>query len=88
MAFTAATVSGLCSYPIDTIRRRLFVDVGKKKKMYNGTLDCFQKIARTEGVAGLWAGALSNVARGFGATLVLVIYDDFKAWATKAFGKH
>ena len=56
--------------------------------MYNGTLDCFQKIARTEGVAGLWAGALSNVARGFGATLVLVIYDDFKAWATKAFGKH
>jgi len=41
MAFTAATVSGLCSYPIDTIRRRLFVDVGKKKKMYNGTLDCF-----------------------------------------------
>jgi solute carrier family 25 (adenine nucleotide translocator) protein 4/5/6/31 len=31
MAFSAATFSGLCSYPIDTVRRRLFLDVGKAK---------------------------------------------------------
>lgn len=44
LAFNAATLSGLCSYPIDTIRRRLFMDVGKKVKQYNGTLDCARKI--------------------------------------------
>jgi len=81
MAFSAATFSGLCSYPIDTVRRRLFMDVGKKEKTYKGTFDCFFKIAKTEGVTGLWKGALSNIARGFGATLVLVIYDDAKAFA-------
>lgn len=46
LAFSAATVSGLCSYPIDTVRRRLFMDVGKKKKAYNGTVDCFMKIVK------------------------------------------
>ena len=44
MGFTAATLSGLCSYPIDTVRRRLFMDVGKKVKKYKGTMDTFTKI--------------------------------------------
>ena len=83
LAFNAATISGLISYPIDTIRRRMFMDVGKKVPKYNGTFDCARKICAEEGVPALWKGALSNVARGFGATLVLVIYDDFKAWAYK-----
>jgi solute carrier family 25 (adenine nucleotide translocator) protein 4/5/6/31 len=91
-AFTAATASGLCSYPIDTVRRRLFLDVGKAKKKYKGTIDCFFRIAKQEGVGGLWKGAVSNIARGFGATLVLVIYDDFKSFAYKfvdqKWGKH
>jgi solute carrier family 25 (adenine nucleotide translocator) protein 4/5/6/31 len=59
------------------------MDVGKKKKKYNGTLDCLVKVTKNEGVTGLWKGALSNVFRGMGATLVLVIYDDAKAWAEK-----
>lgn len=88
MAFSAATVSGLCSYPIDTVRRRLFMDVGKKEKTYKGTMDCFRKIVAQEGLKGLWKGALSNIARGFGATLVLVIYDDAKAFAYSKYGGH
>ena len=42
------TVSaGIASYPLDTVRRRLMMTSGKKGKdiMYNGTWDCFQKIA-------------------------------------------
>ena len=38
------TVSaGICSYPLDTVRRRLMMTSGKtgKDKMYNGTMDCF-----------------------------------------------
>lgn len=88
LAFNAATLSGLCSYPIDTVRRRLFMDVGAKVKAYNGTIDCFMKIAKNEGLPGLWKGAASNIARGFGATLVLVIYDDAKAWAMRTFLGH
>jgi len=41
------TVSaGICSYPLDTVRRRLMMTSGKKGKdiMYNGTWDCFVKI--------------------------------------------
>jgi len=88
LAFNAATISGLCSYPIDTIRRRLFMDVGAKVKTYNGTIDCGMKIIKTEGVAGLWKGAASNIARGLGATLVLVIYDDAKEWAVRTLYGH
>ena len=41
-----------------------------------------------EGVNGLFKGAGANVARSLGATLVLVIYDDAKAWAYKKLGLH
>jgi len=54
------------------------MDVGKAKKEFNGTADCFNKILKNEGTAGLFRGAGANVARSLGATLVLVIYDDAK----------
>jgi len=39
------TVSaGIISYPLDTVRRRLMMDSGRKEKMYNGTLNCFSRI--------------------------------------------
>ena len=70
------TVSGICSYPIDTVRRRMQMDVGKKKRTYKGSLHCFGKILKDEGMNGLFKGCLSNVFRGVGASLVLVLYDD------------
>jgi len=50
---------------------------GKKGKdvMYNGTWDCFTKIAQQEGLGAFFKGALSNVLRGTGGALVLVFYD-------------
>jgi solute carrier family 25 (adenine nucleotide translocator) protein 4/5/6/31 len=39
------------SYPLDTVRRRLMMQSGRKGKdgkkevLYNGTIDCFKKIA-------------------------------------------
>ena len=47
-AITAS--AGIASYPLDTIRRRLMMQSGrkgadgKKEILYNGTLDCFRKI--------------------------------------------
>jgi len=39
------TVSaGICSYPLDTVRRRLMMQSGRKDIMYKNTWDCFVKI--------------------------------------------
>jgi len=62
------------------------MDVGKAEKEFSGTLDCFQKILKNEGMNGLYRGAAANVFRALGATLVLVIYDDAKKFAYRKLG--
>lgn len=73
--------AGIVSYPLDTVRRRLMMTSGKTgaDKMYDGTLDCFQKIYRDEGGRAFFKGCLSNVIRGTGGALVLVFYDKIQA---------
>jgi len=71
-------LSGLLSYPLDTVRRRLMMQSGRKDVMYTGTLDCFAKIYKNEGGKAFFKGALSNIFRGMGASLVLVLYDEFQ----------
>jgi solute carrier family 25 (adenine nucleotide translocator) protein 4/5/6/31 len=72
-------VSGLASYPLDTVRRRLMMQSGRKDVMYTGTLDCFRKIYQNEGGKAFFKGALSNIFRGMGASIVLVMYDELQA---------
>jgi len=73
--------SGIISYPLDTVRRRLMMMSGKtgKDKLYDGTMDCFAKILKQEGPAAFFKGCLSNVIRGTGGALVLVFYDKIQA---------
>jgi len=71
-------ISGLVSYPLDTVRRRLMMQSGRADVMYTGTLDCFAKIAKNEGTKAFFKGALSNIIRGAGGSLVLVLYDEFQ----------
>lgn len=78
VAQTVTACSGIISYPFDTVRRRLMMQSGGKEKMYNGTLDAWRKIAANEGMGAFFKGALSNVLRGAGGALVLVMYDEFK----------
>jgi len=78
MAQCVTGVSGLVSYPLDTIRRRLMMQSGRKDVMYTGTMDCFNKILKNEGGKAFFKGALSNILRGMGASLVLVLYDEFQ----------
>lgn len=42
-------------------------------------MDCWGKIYKTEGGNAFFKGALSNVLRGTGGALVLVLYDEIKA---------
>lgn len=46
--------------------------------MYTGTLDAWRKIASQEGPKAFFKGAFSNVLRGTGGALVLVLYDELK----------
>jgi solute carrier family 25 (adenine nucleotide translocator) protein 4/5/6/31 len=80
VAQISVTVSGLCAYPFDTVRRRLQMESEKpmEQRMYKGTLDCGVKILRDEGFGGMYKGALANIFRGVGASLVLVLYGEIK----------
>jgi len=80
IAQCVTTVSGIISYPFDTVRRRLMMQSGRKGGdiMYKGTIDCWKKIASQEGTNAFFKGAFSNVLRGTGGALVLVMYDEIK----------
>jgi len=81
IAQCVTTVSGIISYPFDTVRRRMMMQSGRAKSeiMYKNTLDCWGKIYKSEGSGAFFKGALSNVLRGTGGALVLVFYDELKA---------
>ncbi|CAL4058538.1 unnamed protein product [Meganyctiphanes norvegica] len=80
IAQCVTTVSGIISYPFDTVRRRLMMQSGRKGGdiVYKGTIDCWKKIAKVEGGAAFFKGAFSNIIRGTGGALVLVMYDEIK----------
>lgn len=78
--FTAIS-AGYASYPFDTVRRRLQMQSEKPKSewLYKGTMDCFNKIMKEEGVGAMFKGAGANALRTVGAALVLVLYGEIKA---------
>merc|ERR1711966_111410 len=79
VAQVVTNVAGIMSSPFDTIRRRLMMTSGSKEKMYSGTVDAFVKILKNEGPGAFFKGAFSNVLRGAGGAIVLVMYDELKA---------
>lgn len=80
VAQVVTSISGIISYPFDTVRRRMMMMSGqaKEERQYKSTLDCFVKLAKQEGPGAFFKGALSNVLRGAGGAIVLVMYDEFK----------
>jgi solute carrier family 25 (adenine nucleotide translocator) protein 4/5/6/31 len=64
------------SYPFDTIRRRMQMQMMMGDKMYTDSLDCLNHILSNEGVSGLFKGSLANVVRTIGAAFTLVVYDE------------
>lgn len=80
IAFVVTTAAEIIAYPFDTVRRRLMMQSGLKPEelLYKGTVDCWKKIAKNEGSTAFFKGAFSNMVRGVGSALVLVLYDEFK----------
>nr|CAD7462543.1 unnamed protein product [Timema tahoe] len=80
IAQTVTTVAGIVSYPFDTVRRRMMMQSGRSKAdvIYKNTIHCWGTIYRSEGGKAFFKGAFSNVLRGTGGALVLVLYDEIK----------
>jgi solute carrier family 25 (adenine nucleotide translocator) protein 4/5/6/31 len=90
----SAIAAGYTSYPFDTIRRRLQMQSGEKKRWqraieqqrlvhyyYSGIYDCFTKIIKNEGTSALFKGSGVNVSYSFGAALTLVVYSEITSAA-------
>ncbi|KAL9642805.1 hypothetical protein ABK040_009880 [Willaertia magna] len=82
LAQTVSIAAGYASYPFDTVRRRLMMQSEKPKEqwIYRGTVDCFSKIYREEGVRAMFKGAWANAVRTVGSAFVLVLYDQMQGW--------
>jgi len=77
LGYTVTVSSGLLSYPIDTIRRRMMMTSGQAVK-YKGSMDCAVQIIKGEGFMSLMKGAGANILRGVAGAGVLSGFDKFK----------
>jgi len=80
IAQITAISAGYASYPFDTVRRRLQMQSEKPKSewLYKGTMDCFTKIMKEEGMNAMFKGAGANALRTVGSAMVLVLYGEIK----------
>lgn len=51
---------------------------GRKLVQYRNSIDCTKHIFNDEGIKAFFKGGLANFYRGFGGTLVLLIYDEMQ----------
>ncbi|XP_050402958.1 uncharacterized protein LOC126819122 [Patella vulgata] len=77
LGYTVTITSGLISYPIDTIRRRMMMTSGQAVK-YKGSMDCAVQIMKNEGFMSMMKGAGANILRGVAGAGVLAGFDKFK----------
>jgi len=78
LGYGVTVTSGLMSYPIDTIRRRMMMTSGTAVK-YKGSIDCAVQIMKNEGFMSMMKGAGANILRGVAGAGVLAGFDSFKA---------
>lgn len=77
LGWAVTVISGLASYPIDTIRRRMMMTAGTGTS-YKGSIDCGMQILKNEGFMSMMKGAGANVLRGVAGAGVLVGCDVVK----------
>jgi len=78
LGWAVTIVSGLMSYPIDTIRRRMMMTSGTGVS-YKGSMDCAQQILKNEGFMSMMKGAGANILRGVAGAGVLAGFDVIQA---------
>nr|ALS04567.1 ADP,ATP carrier protein 3 [Pseudodiaptomus poplesia] len=78
LGWAVTITSGLMSYPIDTVRRRMMMTSGAAVK-YKNPLDCAVQIMKNEGLMSMMKGAGANILRGVAGAGVLAGFDKFKS---------
>jgi len=85
LGWVVTIVSGILSYPLDTVRRRMMMTSGQAEK-YSSSFQCFSAILKKEGAGALFKGAGANILRGVAGAGVLSGVDAIKpiyvAWRT------
>jgi len=79
LGWGVTTLSGLASYPIDTVRRRMMMTSGEGAK-YRSSMHAFTEILAKEGVPALFKGAGANILRGIAGAGVLSGFDLIQEW--------
>jgi len=77
LGYGVTVTAGLCSYPIDTVRRRMMMTSGEAVK-YSGSWDCTVQVMKGEGITSFYKGAGANILRGAAGAGVLAGFDKFK----------
>jgi len=85
LGWGVTVVSGLASYPIDTVRRRMMMTSGTGVH-YKSSMDCGIQVIKSEGFMSLMKGAGANVLRGVAGAGVLSGADEVKALYIKMRG--
>lgn len=83
LGWVVTVCSGLVSYPIDTVRRRMMMTSGTGQN-YKSSLQCAKSVIKNEGVRSLFHGAGANILRGIAGALVLSGVDAIKPYYIKA----
>ncbi|KAL4633417.1 hypothetical protein ACB092_04G121500 [Castanea dentata] len=74
LGWSVTTVSGVCAYPFDTVRRRMMMTSGQPVK-YRNAMHAFREIVHQEGFAALFRGVTANMLLGVAGAGVLAGYD-------------
>ncbi|XP_073124967.1 ADP,ATP carrier protein ER-ANT1 isoform X2 [Henckelia pumila] len=74
LGWSVTSVSGVCAYPFDTLRRRMMLTSGQSLK-YRNAMHAFLEIIRLEGFAALFRGVTANMLLGMAGAGVLAGYD-------------
>lgn len=74
LGWGVTTVSGVCAYPFDTVRRRMMLTSGQPVK-YRNAIHAFHEIIHQEGLPALFRGVTANILLGVAGAGVLAGYD-------------
>ncbi|GAB2250636.1 hypothetical protein Droror1_Dr00016886 [Drosera rotundifolia] len=74
LGWCVTTVSGVCAYPFDTLRRRMMLTSGQPFK-YCNSIHAMREIIQHEGFRGLFRGVTANILLGVAGAGVLAGYD-------------
>lgn len=84
LAQLVTSVAGTAVYPMDTIRRRMMMQMqlgrnSVSRGVYTSSWHCAKSIAKEEGFRGFFGGLSANLVRGTGGAIMLVLFDEIKS---------